>query len=185
MIRFQKNPWKIASPKQTKRNPKISLGFDTFRPSASNDDTNHFSLKLTKNSFRKKREKTSPFVIYLSWFYHLKITKIEEKISKLKNLYLGLISSMRLDGRKVIQSVKPAQSLLHAELKGYLRYKTITYQNVSSGAQVKNFFILWKSDVPFSRYSGFCIFNHLMTSRWVLVHKTGYIFEYIFWTTTH
>ena len=46
--------------------------------------------------------------------------------------------------------------------KGYFRYKTITYRNVSSGAQVKNFFILWKSDFLFSRYSSFCIFNHLM-----------------------
>ena len=46
--------------------------------------------------------------------------------------------------------------------KGHLRYKTITYQNVLSEAQVKNFFILWKSDIPFSRYLSFCIFNDLM-----------------------
>ena len=46
--------------------------------------------------------------------------------------------------------------------KGYLRYKTITPQNVLSEAQAKNFFISWKSYVPFSRYSSFCIFNHPM-----------------------
>ena len=46
--------------------------------------------------------------------------------------------------------------------KGYLRYKTITSKNVSSEAQVKNFFISQKSYVPFSSYSSFCIFNHPM-----------------------
>ena len=46
--------------------------------------------------------------------------------------------------------------------KGYLRCKTITSQNVSSEAQIKNFFILWKSYVPFSSYPGFCVFNHPM-----------------------
>ena len=28
-------------------------------------------------------------------------------------------------------------------------------------------------------------FTKSVTSRWVLVHETRYIFEYIFWTTTH
>ena len=45
-------------------------------------------------------------------------------------------------------------------LKGYIYYKTITSQNVSSEAQVKNLFISWKGYVSFSRYSSFCIFNH-------------------------
>ena len=36
--------------------------------------------------------------------------------------------------------------------KGYLRYITITFQNVPSEAQVKNFFISQKIYVPFSRY---------------------------------
>ena len=47
-------------------------------------------------------------------------------------------------------------------IKGYLHYKTITSQNVSSDAQVKNFFISEKSYIPFSRYSNFCIFNYTM-----------------------
>ena len=47
-------------------------------------------------------------------------------------------------------------------LKGYLRYKIITSQNVSSEAQVNNFFISKKHYVPFSSYSSFCIFNHPM-----------------------
>ena len=46
--------------------------------------------------------------------------------------------------------------------KGYLHYKTIISQNMSSEPQGKNFFILLKSYIPFSRYSSFCIFNHLM-----------------------
>ena len=35
-------------------------------------------------------------------------------------------------------------------------------ENVSSEAQIKNFFVSWKSYVPFSRYSSFCNFNHPM-----------------------
>ena len=40
--------------------------------------------------------------------------------------------------------------------------KKLTSQDVSSEAQVKNFFILEKNYVLFSRYSSFCIFNHAM-----------------------
>ena len=47
-------------------------------------------------------------------------------------------------------------------LQGYLCYKTITSQNAVSEAQVEIFFVSWESYVPFSRYSSFCIFNHLM-----------------------
>ena len=47
---------------------------------------------------------------------------------------------------------------------GYLRHKRITFQNLSSQAQVKNFFILYKH-VPFSRHSSFCVFNHLMINQ--------------------
>ena len=45
-------------------------------------------------------------------------------------------------------------------IKDYLRYKTITSQNVPSIAQIKNFFVSLKSYVPFSRSSSFCTFNH-------------------------
>ena len=38
----------------------------------------------------------------------------------------------------------------------------ITSQIVSSEAQVKNFFVLLKGYIPFSRYSSFCIVNHVM-----------------------
>ena len=44
-------------------------------------------------------------------------------------------------------------------LKSYLRYKTITSQNVPSEAQVKNVFVSKKIYFPFSRCSSF---NHLM-----------------------
>ena len=47
-------------------------------------------------------------------------------------------------------------------LQGYLCYKTITSQNALSEAQVEIFFVSWESYVSFSRYSSFCIFNHLM-----------------------
>ena len=46
--------------------------------------------------------------------------------------------------------------------KHYLHCKMTTSQKVLSEAQIKNFFILKKNYVSFSRYSSFCIFNHLM-----------------------
>ena len=64
-------------------------------------------------------------------------------------------------------------------------YKMITFQNVSSEAKVKIFFILQKSYVLFSRYSFFCIFNHpmiyqicdIMISNWNRVHFLNISFE--------
>ena len=43
--------------------------------------------------------------------------------------------------------------------------KMTTSQNVSSEAQIKNFFILYKNYVSLSRYSSFCVFNHPMIYR--------------------
>ena len=72
------------------------------------------------------------------------------------------------------------------EVKVYLIYKTITSQNMSSNAHVKNFFISQKSYFPFSRYSFFCIFNFpmiyqifdVMMSTDRVQGETGCIFEY-------
>ena len=50
--------------------------------------------------------------------------------------------------------------------KGYIHYKTITSQNVSSEGQIKNFFILEKNYVLFSRYPSFCIFN-----KYLMIYK--------------
>ena len=66
----------------------------------------------------------------------------------------------------LLQVQLPVQiSVTSNVLKGYLCYKTITSQNVSSEAQIKNFFISQKNYVPFLRYSNFCIFNHPMIYR--------------------
>ena len=63
--------------------------------------------------------------------------------------------------RKIIQSNLEREKFDSEPLfKGCLCYKMITSQNVSCEAQVKNFFILWKICILFSRYSSFCIFNH-------------------------
>ena len=59
-------------------------------------------------------------------------------------------------------SPPPKISKKLSHFKGYLHYKMITSQNVSSEVQVKNFFISQESYFPFSRYSSFCIFNHSM-----------------------
>ena len=76
------------------------------------------------------------------------------------------------------------------EFKDYVHYKTIISQNVLLEVQFKNFFILWKSYVPFSRYSVFVFltiswFTKSVKSWWVLVLEIECIFKYIFWTTTH
>ena len=67
--------------------------------------------------------------------------------------------------------------------KGYLRWKTIIFENVSSEAQAKDFLVLWKSYLPLSRYSSF--FNHPMIcqicdvmisiSTWKRVHFWKYL----------
>ena len=73
-----------------------------------------------------------------------------------------------------------------ALFKGYLRHKTITSQNMSYEAQVKNF--LFPSYVPFSRYSSFSIFYHSMIyqicdvmmsiSAWDRVHFWVYLLNH-------
>ena len=77
-------------------------------------------------------------------------------------------------------------------LKVYLRYKTITSQNVSSQAQIKNFFISQKDYVPFSRYSSFCTLNYPMIYRicdvtmsistWDEVHFWIYLLNHNLWS---
>ena len=71
------------------------------------------------------------------------------------------------------------------QFNGYLRYKTITSQSVSSKAQVKNF--LYRRKV-FFRSQDMQVFVFLtiprstksVTSWWVLVHEKRCIFDYIF-----
>ena len=67
--------------------------------------------------------------------------------------------------------------------KGYLCYKSINSQNVSSEAKDNNFYFIEKL------CSVLKIFKHLHCLKsvmsWVLVHETGCIFEYISSTTFH
>ena len=84
--------------------------------------------------------------------------------------------------------------MLLTVIKGYLRYKTITSQNVPFEAQIKNFFISNKNYVPFSRYSSFCIFSHPMIyqisdvtmsiSTWDNVHFWIYLLNHNSWSHT-
>ena len=76
--------------------------------------------------------------------------------------------------------------------KGYLSCN-ITSQNVLLESQVKNIFVSKKSYVLFSRYSSFCIFNHLTIyqisevkmsiSIWDMVHFEIYFLNHN--TLTH
>ena len=80
-----------------------------------------------------------------------------------------------------------AVSISTASTVGYWE-KMKTSQNLSSEAQLKNFFISQKSHVSFSRYSSFCIFNHPMIyqiydvmmsiSTWDRVHFWIYVLNH-------
>ena len=74
--------------------------------------------------------------------------------------------------------------------KGYFCYKTITSQNLPFEVAVKNF--LFHRKIMFrSRYIQVFVsltiawFTKSVTSWSALLHSTGFIFEYIFWTIPH
>ena len=122
-------------------------------------------------------------------YYCLHSEKLKDPHTNAKS-YWSILKTL-YNGKK-IPLIPPIliNNRLISNFKSCLCYKIITSHNASSEALVKNFFILQKSYVPFSRYSSFCIFNHPMLYQicniiWALVHETGCIFEYIFWTTTH
>ena len=75
------------------------------------------------------------------------------------------------------------------KIKGYFRYKTITTQKVSFEAQVQIFFILSKvmfrsQDIQVFVYLTIPWLTKSILSWWVLLPKTGCIFEHILWTAT-
>ena len=81
-------------------------------------------------------------------------------------------------------------AIITAEIKGYLCYKTITSQNVPLKQRLRTFLfrrrIMFRSqDIQVFLFLTIPWFTKSVTSRWVLVHETRYIFEYIFWITTH
>ena len=91
------------------------------------------------------------------------IAKIKGSVCNIplkQQIYLQILANIYLP--------RPADSnglivvKLEQDRKGYLHYRAVTSQNMSSKVQVKNFFILQKNYVPFSRYSSFCSFNHTM-----------------------
>ena len=82
------------------------------------------------------------------------------------------------------------KGLLTPDRLRYLCYKSITSQNVSSTAQINNFFICRKIMFHSQDNQVFVFltvpwFTKSVTSRWVLVHEIRCIFEYIFWTTNY
>ena len=68
-----------------------------------------------------------------------------------------IFSISKLVSVKIYCFVKYSLFQYYYYIKRYLCYQTTTNE-----AQIKNFFISYKSYVPFSRYSSFCIFNHTM-----------------------
>ena len=74
-------------------------------------------------------------------------------------------------------------------IKGYLRYKIITSQNVPSDSQIEIFFIRKKvvfrsQDTQFLVFLTIPWFTKFMVSSSILLHEDWCIFKYIFWTTT-
>ena len=72
--------------------------------------------------------------------------------------------------------------------KGYLCYKMITSQNVKHRLRIFLFrrkVMFHSQDIQVFVLLTIPWFTKSVASWGVLVHKTGCIFEYIFWTTTH
>ena len=86
------------------------------------------------------------------------IQRNKKDILRRDTLRISVAAIQRCTVKKVYLKILPPV-YLHI-IKGYLCYKTITSQYVSSEAQVKDFFVSQKSSVLFLRYSSFCIFNH-------------------------
>ena len=75
-------------------------------------------------------------------------------------------------------------------VKGCLRYKTITSQDVPSEDRLRIFLfyrkVMFRSrDIQVFVFLTILWFTQSVTSWWVLLHEAGCIFEYIFWTKTH
>ena len=79
--------------------------------------------------------------------------------SEWHNVSTNLSQTLLIDSSTIVSQFTFS---LHNDcyIKGYLRYKTVTSQNVSSEVQVKSFFVSWKSYVPFSRCLSFYVFNY-------------------------
>ena len=73
-------------------------------------------------------------------------------------------------------------------IKSYLRYKIITSQNLRHRLRIFLFHrkvMFHSQDIQVFVFLTISWFAKSVTSWWVLVLETGYIFEYIFRTTTH
>ena len=96
--------------------------------------------------------------------YHHSWLKVPNPLTRIPLLF-QIISILlpRLEPRPPLLFLLPCffdWMVYRTKLKGYLRYKIITSQNVSPEAQVKNFFVSQKSYFLFSRYLSSCIFNY-------------------------
>ena len=75
-------------------------------------------------------------------------------------------------------------------VKGYLHYKTIILKMCYLRYRLRIFLFQRKvrfcsQDIQDFVFLTILWFNKSVTSWWALVYETEYIFEYIFWTTTH
>ena len=119
------------------------------------EDINTLLLVLVKKKI---------LVLYYYWYQHKRryqYTTTTTGTSKEEDITIPLLLVLVQNLNKYSKQIYFCQ-LFILSIKGYVRYKTITSQNVPSKVQIKNFFISWKNYVPLSRFSSFCIFNHSM-----------------------
>ena len=100
----------------------LTKGFDTVNYEILLEKLNHFGIRSKENSwFHSFLTNRKPYVSINGFFSQAKIV---------------------LSGVPQGSTLGPLLFLFYInDHKGYLHYKTITSQNVSSEAQIKNFFI--------------------------------------------
>ena len=87
---------------------------------------------------------------------------------------LGLIYSMRLDGRKDIQSVKSALSVLHAEFKAHVP-RSLQGYNEGRKTNIHTQFIF-----PLREISSSTLFHEISSQKLIVLSLVSFLFFKIF-----
>ena len=158
-----------------------------YNMQACNQSIRYASTKSTKIFFKKYWKKLK----LLKLFYQrvVQFSDFSIKFSSTYNFMAFLdildVLSQRI-GQKIKKRKKTARTknLLHV-LGLFKGCKTMTSQNRSYQAQVKRKVMFCSQGIQVFVFLTIPWFTISTMSWWVLVHKAGCIFEYIFWTTTH
>ena len=103
---------------------------------------------------------------------------------------------------ETLRKIQARLCILHAKISAYNRPRNLNVLKVASSTKRRLLkmchlrhrlriflfcrkIMLPSQDIQVSVFLTIPLFTESVTSRWVLVHETRYIFEFIFWTTTH